>query len=236
MASRPLLTGIFSLFLVISCANRDAMWDTYTSDIQLDLPPKQEIPVLQVLGHKNRGEGVNMPLWLSGYLENGIAEAESLADYQGSYLFIASIHSTRLPVVNQWLDNYRIERDFTRLAAARIKQRFEYGLTDRPPDKVFGPNYEKAIKAAYGFSYWGAMRLDDSWVLAVPADQDEDAIPEEPQYWGFILVSIPRETLAIQMIELLSKISNSKTRGGRAATKEQNAAFEHVKERFLDHF
>ena len=236
MASRLKLTGIIFLFFVFSCTNREAINDTNIPSIQLDMPPKQEIPVLQVISHKNLQEGRALPLWLSSFLEHGITEAESLAAYQGSYLFVSYIHSAKLQVIYQWLENYRPEKDFTRLAAERIKERLELGLTEKPPDKVYGPNYEKAIKAAYSYSFWGATRLDDGWVLALPAVQDQDARPEEPQYWGFILVSTPRETLEIQVIELLSRISNSKTRGGRAATKEQNAAFENVKEHFLEKF
>ena len=236
MTCRLFPTGIFFLFFVFSCSNREVIRDSAVLDIQFDLPPRQETPVLRVLDYQNSNEGRVLPVWLRRYLENGIAGPESMAVYQGSYLFIASIHSVRQPVITQWLANYHPERDFSRLAAQRIQKRFELNLTDKPPDMVYGPNYEKAIKAAFGHMFWGAQRLDDSWILALPAVQDEVAGPEQPQYWGFILVSIPRETLEIQVNELLSKVSNSKTKGGRTATKEQNAAFDHVKDRFFDHF
>ena len=236
MACRSFPAGIFFLFFVFSCSNREVVRDSAVLDIQFDLPPKLEMPVLRVLDYRNRNEGANLALWLRRYLDNGIAGTESLAAYQGSYLFIASIRSTRLPVITQWLANYYPERDFTRLVAQRIQKRFEQGLTDKPPDMVYGPNYEKVVKAAFVQLFWGAMQLDDSWILALPAIQDEDAEPEPAHYWGFILVSIPRETLEIQVNELLSKVSNSKTKGGRSATKEQNTAFDHVKERFFERF
>ena len=236
MASRSFLIGIIFFFFLFSCSNRKIIRDSDSLDIQFNLPPKQEIPVLRILDYRNRNEGANLPLWLRRYLDNGIAETESLDAYQGSYLFIASIRSARLSVITQWLGNYYPDRDFARLAAQRIQKRFERGLTDKPPDMMYGPNYEQAIKTAYSYSFWGAIRQDNSWVLALPAIQDEETKPEQARYWGFILVSIPRETLEIQVNELLSKVANSKTRGGRHATKEQNAAFDHIKERFFEQF
>ncbi|MCL1812589.1 MAG: hypothetical protein FWG29_03615 [Treponema sp.] len=236
MASRSILTGIFILFFVFSCSNRKVIRDSAVSDVQFDLPPRQDMPALRILDYKNRNEGANLAVWLRRYLDNGITGTESLLPYQESYLFIASIRSARLPVITQWLANYYPDRDFNRLAAQRVQKRFEQDLTDKPPDMVYGPNYEKAIKAAYGNTFWGAVKIDDSWVLAIPAVQEEFPEPEQSRYWGFILVSIPRETLEIQVHELLSKISNSKTKEGRPATKEQNAAFDLIKEHFFEQF
>lgn len=235
MAPRAIPIVILLVFFAFSCTNKRAARYIEYPDTLLQLPPKREIPVLRILDYKNHSQGVVQPLWLREYLDNGIAGCESLAAYSGSYLFIASIHSTRLPVVLQWAENYYPDRDFSRLAAERIQKRLERDLTDRIPDKVYGPNYEKAIKAVHYNAFWGAMRLDDSWVEAVSVP-DGDEKPKEPHYWGFILVSIPRETLEIQVNELLSKISNSKTSGGRSATKDQNAAFEYVKGNFFDLF
>ena len=235
MALRGILLSVFFLFFAFSCSNRGLIVVTDDPDIPLDLPPKQEMPVLRVLDYKNSGEGRVLAPWLRNYLENGIDGSESLAIYQGSYLFIASIRSAKLSVIHQWAGNYAPDRDFSRLAAGRIQKRLDRDVI-RPPDKVYGPNYETTLKAAYANSFWGAMRLDDSWVLALSIVEDEDTGREERHYWGFILVGIPRETLEIQVNELLSKISNSTTRGGRSATKEQNAAFESVKGNFFDRF
>ena len=131
--------------------------------------------------------------------------------------------------------NYFPDRDFPRLAALRIQKRLELDISGRPPDLVYGPNYEKTLKAAYGNSFWGAARLDETWILAHEIIQDDETIPSAPVYWGFILVSIPRETLEIQIIEMLSKINPPAVRGSTAA-REQNAAFDHVKEHFFVHF
>ena len=233
MTLRTISMGIFFVFFVFSCSNRGLIRETMDPDIQLDLPPKQEMPVLRVLNYQNNSEGRALAPWLRNYLENGIAESESLTAYQGSYLFIASIRSTKLPVINQWVENYIPARDFSRLAARRIQKRLERDMTTRPPGMVYGPNYESALKAAYNNSFWGAVRIDDSWVQAITLVEDEDAEQEVLYYWGFVLIGIPRETLEIQVNELLSKINNSSTRGGRSATREQNAAFDNLKEHFF---
>jgi hypothetical protein len=227
---------IFSLFFVFSCSNREQIRETPDSAIQYDLPPKQEIPVLRVLNYKNRDEGASMALWLRRYLENGIAGVENLDIYRGSYLFIASIRSARLPVIDQWTQNYVSDRDFSRLVAERIQKRLEQDLPGRPPDKVYGPNYFNTVKAAYQNTFWGARQLDQTWTLAIRIVEGEDAEPAPPQYWGFILVSIPRETLEIQINELLSKIPVPTVKGEWTATKEQNAAFGYVRERFFEQF
>ena len=236
MAPKSVFIGIFFLFFVFCCQNQKQNIIDPVPDIEFDLPLKQETPVLQVLDYKNRGEGTVLAPWVRRYLENGIAGIESLDIYHGSYLFVASIRSKKLPVINQWVEKYNPERDFSRLAAERIQKRLELDLPGKPPDMVYGPNYEKTLKTAYQNAFWGAIQLDNSWVYALRTVQDEDAEPETPQFWGFILLSIPRETLEIQVVELLSKISNSATAGGRVSTKEQNTAFDHVKEHFFEEF
>ena len=235
MASRSIPIVVLLVFFSFSCANKAVNWYSENSDIELELPPKQEIPVLEIQDYKNSSQRTSLPAWLRGYLENGIEGSESLAEYSGSYLFIASIHSANPAVIQQWVQNYYPDRDFSRLAALRIQRRFERDLSSRPPDKVYGPNYEKAIKAVHQNLFWGAMRLDDSWVLGIPLTP-EDERPKDAHYWGFILVSIPRETLEIQVAELLSKVTNSTTSGGRPATREQNAAFESIKGNFFEQF
>jgi len=179
-------------------------------------------------------EGAALGSWVRRYLENGIANLESLPAYRGSYLFISSVRAAKKPVIDQWAINYAPDRDFPRLVAERIRKRLERDLSSKPPDIVYGPYYEKAIKSAYQYAFWGSLRLDDTWVLGREAVQEEGEAPKETLFWGFILLSIPRETLEIQVSELLSKIVPGTT--PRTATKEQAAAFEYVKEHFFEQF
>ena len=234
MKKRLVRLGLFVIFipLCISCPGSGRARGTVPPEIQLDLPPGREPPALQIIRYKNQENGSALAPWLRSFLESGIAGPESLVSYQGSYLFIASARNQRQPVITQWIENYSPDREFSRLAAERIQDRLGKDLPGKPPDIVYGSNYERAIKAAYGTTFWGSRRIDDSWVLGVSAVQNGDE-PNQPVYWGFILISIPRDTLEIQISDLLSKISGS----GRGRTaREQNAAFDQVREHFFEQF
>ena len=238
-ARSVLIVGIFVLVCVFSCSRPERVKNTPVQEIQFDLPPQNEQPVVRILSYRNSDEGAVLVPWLRSYIENGISGPESLIAYRGFYLFIASVRSVNFSVINQWIRNYSYERDFSRLVAKRIQGRLNMDLPGRPPDMVYGPNYVKAVIAAYNNDFWGSRRLGDTWVLGIKEEKrgdEETAEPEKPMYWAFILVSIPRETLEIQITELLSKITNSSTKGGVRATKEQNAAFDRVKEYFFEKF
>ena len=236
MMPRSIPLIIFIPVLFFSCANQEKNRANTGPEIQLDLPPKQEAPDLTILDYKNRDEGAALAPWLGNYLQNGIAGIESMTAYRGSFLFVASVHSASLPVVQRWLENYSTEKDFSRLVAQRIQKRFEFNVTGKPPDMVYGSNYEKVIKAAFYNTFWGAKRLDDFWVYAVSVKEDQGTTRNNTWYWGFILIGVTRDSLEIQINELLSRVNSSASGGNRTAIKEQNAAFDYVKGHFFEQF
>jgi hypothetical protein len=213
-------------FILFSCSVLEPVVPP-VSPIPSSIPPQRQIPDLRIQDYKNRDAGAALAPWLRSYLNNGIAAIESLAAYRTSYLFVARVRSTNIRVVNQWIDNFSADHDFSRLAVDRIRARLERDLSVGPDD-FYGPYYEKTIKAAYGRSFFGGRRLDDSWVLGT--EQREGA---SPLYWGFILVGIPKDTLEIQVNELLKEVGNS---GGKEATHDQGSAFEDVAEQFFEQF
>jgi hypothetical protein len=198
------------------------------SPIPASIPPQRQIPDLRIQDYKNRDAGAALAPWLRSYLNNGIAAVESLDAYRSSYLFVAQVRSTNARVVNQWIRNFSPEHDFSRLAVDRIRARLERDLS-LGPDEYYGPNYEKAVRAAYKTSFFGARRQDDTWVLGTDLQSAGEA---SPVYWGFILLSIPRDTLEIQINEVHKGIENS----GRKATKDQNSAFQEVRDHFFVQF
>jgi hypothetical protein len=208
---------------VIELANNDAP----ETRIPSSLPPPRTSPDLRIQDYKNREAGAVLAPWLRSYLNNGIAAAESINAYRNSYLFIAQIRSTNVQVVNQWIRNFSPDRDFSRLAADRIRARLERDLS-LSPDEYYGPYYEKTVKAAYQTSFWGARRQDDCWVLGT----ELHIAGGTPVYWGFILLSIPRDTLEIQINELLKGIEDS----GKKAVKDQDSAFEDMRDHFFEQF
>jgi hypothetical protein len=193
------------------------------------MPPTEDVPSLQISDYKNRENGASLAPWLRAYLSGGIAEAEALEPYRGSYLFVSMIRSSGRAVINQWVGNFSPDQDFSRLAAARIRSRLDKELELLGPNEHYGPGYDLTVRAAYRRVFWGARKENDSWILGNSAGEDADM----PEYWGFILVSIPKDSLEIQIHELLAGIRNPK---GREITKEQNDAFDNVKEHFFERF
>jgi hypothetical protein len=224
------------LFLLFSCSAPEPLVKK-TAGIpeagRPPLPPRKAVPELRIADYKNRANGAALAPWLQAYLRNGIAGAESLEAYRGAYLFVASVHSHSLAVINQWVGNFSPDQDFSRLAAERIRARLERGISGFPED-VYGQNYQQAVRAVYRTVFWGARKENDSWILGTSPAVSGDTPSSPPLYRGFILVSIPRDSLEIQVNELLSELPGSGKKGELA--RDQDDAFEEVKEKFFERF
>ena len=223
------------LVFISSCTAPGTVDNGMPENIRFTLPPERETPVFQILEFQNQYLGTGITPWLYSYLQNGIVGPESMNVYQGNYLFIASMRSSRLPVINQWIENYSHEHNFSRLVAGRIQNRLHLEISGIPPEMVYGPNYARVVKAAYETRFWGSRRLAETWIFALTAGQNETMETEDiniPMYWGFILLAVPQETLEIQIVELISRASSAY----REATREQNAAFGQVRENFFERF
>jgi len=231
------------LFLVLcgfffSCAGSKRLRAPAPRETPFSPASSENIPALRILDYKNRDDGAPQALWFRSYLQDGIAGVEALTPYRNSYVFVARIYSTNRQVINQWFRSFSPERDFSRLVAERIRVRLERGLSIDPID-VYGPSYESLVKEAYRTTFWGGQRNDDFWVRGLQMNRDETETlenevfgeAETPRFWGFILVSIPKDSLEIQISTLLHA-----ARGGNGASREQNVAFDQVKEHFFDRF
>ena len=222
------------IFLISSCARLSVIEEREPHVLQTVVPPERSQPDLHVLNYKNRESGANIAPWLRRYLEEGIIGVESMSAYQGQYIFIAKTSSRNMMVINQWMENYSYERDFSRLVAERIQSRMNRNLPDLSPEVYYGTHYARTVRAAYEARFSGNRRLDDSWVLAIAKGQTETTPLQEQRYWGFILISIPRTVLETQISELLSGLLSSAT--NRSATRSQNAAFAQLRENFFEQF
>ncbi|MDR1388844.1 MAG: hypothetical protein LBJ31_02585 [Treponema sp.] len=176
------------------------------------LPQKQNITPADYQG---REAGQNLPPWLLQHLAGERIET--------SYpLFFCFVHETRgrLDVISQWMRNFKPDYDVSRLIAARIRLRLDqYSIGQDPgatPDQVYGRSYEDAVKTAYNTVFWGAERSGECWIL--------DA---EGVYRGYILILIPRDTLAIQIKALLASIRTDSAR---------DQEFARAIERFFERF
>jgi len=242
MSGRRITTGFFLFFILsgifFSCAGSKQLRAASPRETPFSPASSETIPALRILDYKNREEGAPQALWFRSYLQSGITGVESLASYSDSYIFVARIYSANRLVIDQWLGSFSPERDFSRLVAERIRVRLERGLSIDPID-LYGRGYESLVKEAYRTSFWGGQRVDDFWVRGFQINRDEAETLEiggageadSPRFWGFILMNIPKDTLEIQISALLQAI-----KGGSGASREQNAAFDQVKEHFFEQF
>ncbi|MDR0598485.1 MAG: hypothetical protein LBG84_00170 [Treponema sp.] len=201
-------------------------------EIAEPLPPQKTIPRPRIRNYKNREYGAALAPWIRTYLDRGIEGLEALGAYQGSYLFVAQVHNANRAVINQWIRNFHAEQDFSRLAAERIRARLERDALERDkgvkPDAFYGPLYEQTIKAAYRTVFWGARKEDDTWIFGGEG--------ESAEYWGFILLSVSREELELQVNRVLNGVKNAVPDKDRQAGREQAAAFNTVTGRFFERF
>jgi hypothetical protein len=222
------------LALLLSCSVLESVRDGLKAPLPEhtlppSMPPEEAVPSLRIMDYKNRENGASLAPWLRSYLSGGIPGAEALEPYQGSYLFVTMIRSSEQAVISQWVRNFSADQDFSKLAAARIRARLDKELSFRGPNEYYGPSYDAAVRAAYRRVFWGARKENDSWILGTLAGEEDAGAAE---YWGFILVSIPKDSLEIQVHELLAGIRPPKAREPR----EQHEAFDNVKEYFFERF
>jgi hypothetical protein len=196
-------------------------------------PPQRSVPALQIRDYKNRENGAALAPWFRAYLEGGIDAAESLEPYRTSYLFVAVIRSPNLAVITQWVRNFSADQDFSRLAAERIRARMERDLTVSP-DTFYGPQYNRILRTIYRTVFWGARKENDSWIFGPTLEvKEKGGALDPPLYWGFILISIPKESLEIQVNKLLGDLKNVDE---KTATRVQTEAFEDLRIHLFEGF
>jgi hypothetical protein len=178
--------------------------------------------VAVILDYKGRDAGAALPPWVGAYLDSGIRGVEALGGYEDWYAFVAGQEGTNTGLLELWLRSFSIDQDFSRLAAARIRRRFIGHLT-RSGDDEYGGNYEAAVKAAYSRPFLGGWKETDSWVLV------EDSAGNR-EYRYLILVFVSRPLLENQINEMLSGVR------GEGASRDQNTAFNRVKDAFFEGF
>jgi hypothetical protein len=215
--SRAILIGAF---LIVSCS----------SDPQgsLNLGPapeyRMEQRISEVIDHEEP-----MPEWASRYLEAGVPGIETLPEYSASYVFIDRQVGSSLEALRLWAAGFLVERDFSRLVAARIQGRFIAESNGNPAEE-YGRYFEAVAKGASNLVFQGASRRGGFWVKK-RIFEDDGVSPVEDIYEYLIMVSVDRETLR-QQIDMLLITS----RPDKPATKDQSAASMRLRLDFFEGF
>jgi len=189
-----------------------------------------------VTAFRGEAEGQAMPEWVEHWLEGGIAAVEALAAHQGRHVFISRNEGVNFNALAQWAQWFIPELDFPRLAAARIQERFLYGVSR--PEIVYGPFFVALVRAASDAPWAGAVKEDYFWIRRefyldgndTPEWNNNSGFTEED--WEFlILVTIDKDHFASQLDAVFRD-----ARPASQPTREQQNAANRVIELFFEGF
>jgi len=180
-----------------------------------------------IIDYKNKTTGEAIPDWVNIYLNYSLREVEALRTYQGSYAFVHKNEGNNFNALQLWKDNFSVELDFPRLAAARIEARFSANVPY--PDDEYGAFYEALIRAASDASWTGATTKDDFWIRKRYPANETDGEHENLEF--FVLVTIEKSRFSSQLEKIFESINPIPP-----PDKNQIAAINQVKERFYEKF
>jgi hypothetical protein len=192
----------------------------------LDLGPapeyRREERVSEIIDYSE-----DMPHWAFPYLEAGPAGIEALPEYGDSYVFVDRQAGNRLEPLRLWAAGFSVERDFSRLVAARIQERFVTGSNGNPAEE-YGRYFETVVKGASNAVFPGPLGHGGFWVKRRFIGEDG---PTEEIYEYLIMVSVDREALRQQINMLLIT-----ARPDRPSTRDQSVASMRLRMNFFDGF
>jgi hypothetical protein len=178
-----------------------------------------------IIDFKNKTTGYVIPEWVNVYFDSGLRGVEALRTYQGSYVFVHRNEGNSFNALQLWKDNFSVNLDFPRIAAARIEARFSVPY----PYEEYGAFYEELIRAASDASWTGAITKDDFWARKRYTANETEA---EQENWEFlILVTIEKSLFSSQLEKIFESITPVPP-----PDKNQIAAINRVKAQFFESF
>jgi hypothetical protein len=220
--------ALIAVFLLSACSTEPAR--------MIILPQEQETEAEQteaytILDWQERTERQDIPEWVRRFLSGGNREVEAMPQYRGRYVFVAASRGGSLEALQYWAGEFSDVQDFPRLVAVRIEERLA-GAALLYPDDEYGDFFEVMVKRASDASYHGARRETSFWLRRQFHEEDDEDENEDPEaYDCFVLVSIDREELAVQ---IRAQLANP--RGVKTPTRDQAAAVDRIRENFFNGF
>jgi hypothetical protein len=211
------------LALVSSCRS--------TADKDLGPAPEyvEKSQAYEVLDHKTKAVGQDVPEWVTRYISGGLTEVEQMPAYTDKYVFIGEDSGTNLNALRQWTSGFTVAQDLSRMVSTRVQARFA-GAAAGSPDDEYGRYFEAVVKNASDATYSGARKENDFWILKRYFKADKKSVDREV-YDFYVLVSIDKASLEQQITALLNG-----TKTDTPPTKEQATAIDRVKEAFYEGF
>jgi hypothetical protein len=190
-------------------------------------PPQKEI--YSMGDHLGSEAGEEIPIWVSRYLERGIAGLEAMNEFAESYVFVAENSGTNINALAQWAQRFSPNQDIAQLVSRRVQARFP-GADTGSPDREYGRYFESLVRAAADASYIGAEQGGDFWFLKKYPGGDGET-PEEEIWVYLILVIIDKAALRNQLEPVLAKAAENVE-----AAREQTSAINQLRSSFFNGF
>ena len=188
----------------------------------------EKTEVWQVLDHKTKAIGQEVPEWVTRFISDGLTGVEALSDYQDKYVFIGEDTGMNLNALRQWTAGFTVAQDLSRLVSTRVQARFTGAAAGSPAD-VFGRYFENLVKTTSDVVYSGARKESDFWLLKRYFQADGTTVDREV-FDFYILVTIDKELLRGQINDILNRVQTD------APTKEQTSAIDRIKHTFYEGF
>ena len=219
----PFLAG---LLLLGACAGQN-----HKIIIPPDSPVQTETETgeLEIIETQNGTDKESLPEWLQRFYRGGNQAVEAMSIYQDKYIFIGKTRGTSLNALRQWVDNYAADRDFPRLAAARIENRM-LAAASLYPDDEYGDYFSILIKTASDAEYPPSITEETFWIKQRVEGETEET-PARDFYEFFVLISIDKTLLQNRIRELMANITPPVL-----PTRAQNAAINRIQQIFFEGF
>jgi hypothetical protein len=218
--------AVFALLFLFACASAPK-----DIPIQINTPgwlSHSEEPY-SIGDHLGSEADEGIPLWVSRYLEGGIAALEGMNEFEGNYAFVAENSGTNINALIQWSQGFSSAQDTALMVARRVQSRFP-GSDTGSPDLEYGRYFENLVRAAADTFYTGAQRQQDFWFQKKYPGGDGE-IPEEESYVFLVLITIDRAILRAQLEPLLARAAE-----GIRTIRDQATAIDRLRGSFFDGF
>ncbi|MDR1902095.1 MAG: hypothetical protein LBQ88_07445 [Treponema sp.] len=185
--------------------------------------------IYQIINYQDKDKGVEIPVWVSRYLDEGISGVEALNEYNGRYIFMAENTGINVRTLQQWSAAFSLYQDFPRKVASRIEKRLLKAAVNYPDDE-YGDFFEESVKAASDAYYTGAVQEGEFWLLQQYFEEDGVTVGQE-FYIFLVLISIDKSLMENQILQIINNIDIE-----HKPTKEQASAVSQIKGNFFENF
>jgi hypothetical protein len=223
------LTLVVATFAVMGCGSSPEKKPDSAPVAAAPATPAPSAAKYDVVDHKAKAIGSDVPEWVVVYIADGMTGVESLDKYKDKYVFVGEDSGTNLAALRLWAQGFNVAQDLARLVTQRVQVKFA-GAAAGSPDDEFGRYFENVVKNSSDATFSGARKETDYWILKRYYKEDGKTVDREV-YDYYVLVSIERKTLEKQLNAILDG-----TKVDTPPTKEQQTAIDRVKESFYEGF